>query len=215
MDIAYANVTDRMIHNYDDGSKKEFLISGLMDMSESGLFTESLLTGYIREKTMLNDSAYTVNVSFTEEFYIDNGPDLPSNKYIYVKNQVIEYNFISGNLKIIQNNNFTSIWEAYYTAITDVYHEAVTNNTLNETHEMVLKEVFSFEPQSYEMAGEVQEFVTNNTSETQSVLVRLNHSAAFTEYNAEGEVSGSGVYTYQSTDYPDDNVTITLWLHYK
>lgn len=214
-DLAYANISDRNIHNYSDATKKEFIMPGLLNLSASGVFSEVVVSDYSTGKKMLGDSAYVVTASFIQDSRADNGPDLAANRYIFTRSQTIEYNFISGTIKITQDNNEEGIFEEYYSRVTDTYYPQRTFYTKTETHTLELKNVNEFVKQSYGLTGDIYEFETLNTSETQACLSAASHSASYISYNTDGEVDSSKTYDYLNTEYPDGDVKISLQLHYK
>lgn len=212
-DLAYANVTDRSIHSYTDGQNRPFLISGRMFLDHIEGFSHDILPDYYSlKKTMIGDSTYQINVSFRDRLTVDNGPTLAATTRESKINQIIEYNFLSGHMKITQHSDIQQSSVDFANPVDQEFSEGFPYLTRRETHFMELKNVLSFEPGGGDITtGETMDFKTSSTQETQNAIVKLSHTFSETSYNVEGEVAGGSSAQYTGTDYSGD---VKVWLQF-
>ena len=125
--LNYADVTQDAIHNYSDGSKNMFFIQGRADYNVSGAtFT---VDNFVTSTEMIEDSIVQIKSSFTENFKLPNGAGLPATIRKSAKNQIIEYDIITGNLKLEQNCIESNMWGEYYDDSSKITHPEYTYET--------------------------------------------------------------------------------------
>lgn len=210
--LLYANVSDQAIHHYDDGSKGAFIVTGRMDIWRLLPLNYAWeLNDYNRTKRMLNDSTVVIETSFNERIDITNGKALPNTINEWKKRQSIFYNLITGRMEIMQSTETTSSWGAYYD-YENVPHAANTYRRTEETHHMVVEDVFNFSTGPISsIADKGHAFETTGTYHTQTILKALEHTITEHSLDAQGNVSGTTTKTLTGTDYSGQEVTIKLW----
>jgi Leucine-rich repeat (LRR) protein len=215
-DLVYANVTDKRIHNYDDGQQYSFIISGRMDWWKVvHLPYEVGVPHYSRTKSMINDSTFVVDVEFSEFSNINNGSMLPASVFTYDKKQTIKYNVYNGTLEITQTTVTIGNWGGYFDS-GDVYHHPYKHSVIEDNQHIVLRDVFFFDTSDYgDVIGETHKFATIGTTDTKNTLVKMSHSFTKTEFDKTGEVINTSSGNYINTDFSGNDVTITLYFNYK
>lgn len=210
--LLYANVSDQAIHNYDDGSKGAFIVTGRMDIWRNLTLSYAWeLNDYNRTKRMLNDSTVVIETSFNERIDITNGKALPNTIKEWKKRQSIFYNLITGRMEIMQSTETTSSWGAYYD-YQNVLHAFNSFSRTEETHHMVVEDVFNFSTGPISsIADKGHAFETTGTYHTQTILKALEHTITEHSLDAQGNVSGTTTKTLTGTDYSGQEVTIKLW----
>src|SRR5690554_6849066 len=210
--LLYANVSDQAIHHYDDGSKGAFIVTGRMDIWRNLTLSYAWeLNDYNRTKRMLNDSTVVIETSFNERIDITNGKALPNTINEWKKRQSIFYNLITGRMEIMQSTETTSSWGAYYD-YENVPHAANTYRRTEEMHHMVVEDVFNFitGPIS-NISDKAHSYETTGTYHTQSTLKKLEHTITDYSLESNGTVTETMTKTLTGTDYPAQDVKVTLW----
>lgn len=210
--LLYANVSDQAIHHYDDGSKGAFIVTGRMDIWRLLPLNYAWeLNDYNRTKRMLNDSTVVIETSFNERIDITNGKALPNTIKEWKKRQSIFYNLITGRMEIMQSTETTSSWGAYYD-YENVPHAANTYRRTEEMHHMVVEDVFNFitGPIS-NISDKAHSYETTGTYHTQSTLKKLEHTITDFSLESNGTVTETMTKTLTGTDYPAQDVKVTLW----
>ena len=210
--LLYANVSDQAIHHYDDGSKGAFIVTGRMDIWRNLTLSYAWeLNDYNRTKRMLNDSTVVIETSFNERIDITNGKALPNTINEWKKRQSIFYNLITGRMEIMQSTETTSSWGAYYD-YENVPHAANTYRRTEEMHHMVVEDVFNFitGPIS-NISDKAHSYETTGTYHTQSTLKKLEHTITDFSLESNGTVTETMTKTLTGTDYPAQDVKVTLW----
>lgn len=210
--LLYANVSDQAIHHYDDGSKGAFIVTGRMDIWRLLPLNYAWeLNDYNRTKRMLNDSTVVIETSFNERIDITNGKALPNTINEWKKRQSIFYNLITGRMEIMQSTETTSSWGAYYD-YENVPHAANTYRRTEEMHHMVVEDVFNFitGPIS-NISDKAHSYETTGTYHTQSTLKKLEHTITDFSLESNGTVTETMTKTLTGTDYPAQDVKVTLW----
>ncbi|MDO9153530.1 MAG: C10 family peptidase [Paludibacter sp.] len=213
-DLCYADVTQNAIHNFSDGSKNLFIISGKVNMATTNYFSFNT-ENYQTSMDLIEDSIIRTNCTFTQNIRNDNGPNLPASIVNSDKTQIIEYDFITGNLMLHQHTKAIHRWGAYYDDWTKTDKPGFTFKVVETNQKMWLKKVLNFVPDNTKTwEGSTLLFETTNTQETMSTIDKLEESAKTTEYDEKGEVTGSKTVNYLNTEYTSNN-KMQLWLHNK
>jgi Leucine-rich repeat (LRR) protein len=213
-DLIYANVSDKFIHNYSDGSKGQFIITGRMDIARAIPLAYSWeLKNYSRHKRMVNESIAVVEVSFEEYLNIDNGPTLPNTIQEWDKRQSIFYDILTGHTEIMQNTKTSYTRGEYYNA-EDRLHPLHRYKLTDETHHIVLEDVLDFSTGIIsDVVGKAHAFETNSTEHTQGILKTLEHSITETELAVDGQILGTTSKSLVGSDFSADGIIINLWFN--
>lgn len=216
-DLKYLCVSDGFIHTYSNGSNYPFFIEGVRNSINLPNLTYFAVNGYSSSKTILNDSTYSVHVTFSDEFHMSNGPGLPASMKVRELTQDIEYNFVLGLIDIVQYTKSTFKFGAYHDNFFDKDVPERLSSISNQTTKLKLIGVNAF---SLATDGELY-FTTNNPSatktnaDTRAAILLMTDEQTDSNYNEKGEVSSTNKCNYVETDYNRGPVPILLWVHYK
>ena len=212
-DLCYADVTQEAIHNFSDGNKNLFFISGKAKMP---VITDLKYTieNYDTSMELIEDSIIQVNCSFTEKITVNNGPNLPASIQLTEKTQQIEYDFITGKTMIHQHTKTVNKWGAYYDDWTKTDKPEYTFEVVEQDQKMWLKKILNLIPDTKSWGESTLLFETKNTEETRNTVEKLEETKKTTQYDASGAETGTSTVNYINTDYTSNN-TMSVWFHNK
>lgn len=210
-DLDYVAVGTDFIHTFSDGSILPFFIDGARRTSslQGAIVSYFNVNNQSSYTTLTSDSSYRVNVTYSSEMHIDNGPALP--KSIQLKNieQVINYNYIDATFSIIQTEKVTNKFSAYHDNFSDKDVPESFAGIDEITTTLKLRNVNNFE---LTPEGKMY-FGTKNSTETKAAIVSMSQLWISKNYNTEGALIETGRKSYVSTNYSND-VKIMMWLHF-
>ena len=216
-DIALADVSNRDIHTYSDGSVTSFSLSGRLDFSNVSSYTDLNYKelSYSSNKSLLNDSSYTVTVNFS--YHFDQEPVLndPTGLNIYNMEQIIVYNFKEGKIDIKQKTKITSKIKDWIELPSKNTKPGMTTGVNEEYQHVTFQNLIKPENVSLPNIGEALQFETTTTAETKASVKINSHTIKRTFYNTEGNIDSVTSKNYVSTDYSQEGITSGLFLHYK
>jgi len=202
--LNYADVTQDAIHNYSDGSKNMFFIQGRADYNVTGAtFT---VDNFVTSTEMIEDSIVQIKSSFTENFKLPNGAGLPATIRKSNKNQTIEYDIITGKLKLEQNCVENNIWGEYYHDSSKITHPEYTYE-MNEIEQLLqLKNVKEFTSKNAtpSLNNEVY-FTTQNTQETIAAVDKIQQRIRTKSYSEDGKLTSDKTVDYLNTTFTANN----------
>ncbi len=211
-DLCYADVTQDAIHNYSNGSKNIFFISGKVNMSISDINFST--ENYQTSMELIEDSIIQVNCSFTNKIRVNNGPNLPATIQNTDITQKIEYDFITGNTMIHQFSKTVNKWGAYHDEFTDTDKPEYTFEIEEKDQKMWLKKILNLVPDNKSWSGSTLLFETKNTEETMKTVDKLEESTTTIQYDESGKETSRNTVNYLNTDYTTNN-TMRIWFHNK
>ncbi len=212
-DLCYADVTQDAIHNFDNGMKNLFFISGKVKMpyiTDLSFSTENFQTAM----ELIEDSIVQVNCSFTNKLRYNSGPNLPASIQNTDITQKIEYDFISGNMMIHQFSKTVNKWGAYHDDFTNTDKPEYTFEIEEKDQKMWLKKILNLVPDTKSWSESTLLFETKTSEETMNTVEKLEESTKTTQFDASGQETGSNTVNYLNTDYTSNN-TMHIWLHTK
>ena len=211
--LCYADVTQEAIHNFSNGSKNPFFISGKAKMpiiTDLNFTTEN----YETSMELIEDSIIQVNCSFTNKLRMNNGPNLPATIQDTYITQKIEYDFITGNTMIHQFSKTVNRWGAYHDDWTNTDKPEYTFEIEEKDQKMWLKKILNLVPDTKSWSESTLLFETKTTEETMNTVEKLEENTKTTQYDQSGKVTGSNTVNYINTDYTTNN-TMRVWFHNK
>jgi len=211
-DLCYADVTQEAIHNFSNGSKNLFYISGKVsyNIPDINFSTED----YQTSMELIEDSVIQVNCSFTNKIRVYNGPGLPATIQDTHITQRIEYDFITGKTIIHQFTKTVNKWGAYYDDWTKTDKPEYTFEVVEQDQKMWLKKILNLIPDTKSWGESTLLFETKNTEETRNTVEKLEETKKTTQYDASGAETGTSTVNYINTDYTSNN-TMSVWFHNK
>ena len=218
-DLIYANISDKNIHHFDDGTTGSFIISGNNNLEAVLSFVPNLswsLLSYNRDKSMVNDTVIAIEVSMNEMLTAKGDPYLPSSIQKIDKKQTIFYNFYTGRVKIEQLTTTEDIWGTY-TDNNKIEHPQ-HNWKITESHQILtLNDVLNFEEIEYigAVANRAYQYETTGSEHTQYVLEKIAHTEKVTNLDVNGNVTDTSTRNYTHTDFSGENVKILLQFNYE
>ena len=211
-DLCYADVTQEAIHNFSNGNKNLFYISGKVsyNIPDINFSTED----YQTSMELIEDSVIQVNCSFTNKIRVYNGPGLPATIQDTHITQRIEYDFITGKTIIHQFTKTVNKWGAYYDDWTKTDKPEYTFEVVEQDQKMWLKKILNLIPDTKSWGESTLLFETKNTEETRNTVEKLEETKKTTQYDASGAETGTSTVNYINTDYTSNN-TMSVWFHNK
>ncbi len=214
-DLVIARVGNAPIHIFSNGNKEQFIISGNMNYSSISAFWNFKISNYENYKQLIDNNTVVTEAKFQNSYEVQNGPYLPTSLISNDVWQTIFYNYLTGDLTIIQNNINIQKYGAY----TDEKGKEHSEYTHLETHleqKLELKDVLNFETIEYEaLNGSHHDFETINTEHTLEILINMSETFTSIRYDNEGNIIDSGTNSYEYSDFSDPDIKINLKFHYK
>ncbi len=218
-------------HNFND--KKDYISVGTPNAAYWHSATG--YTAYETDKSISKKMAdnHTVR-TITKYSLIVDQPEIMGDmtqKDSTVFEQIIEQDIISGLTKITEHKNKYQKLHTYYDYILNAKGDVVGYKlesypyiwrTEDKTTVYWLKDITDFVRPKSEAEGFEEEFgenikffETNNTSETRSVVTKIDAHYKITEYNKYGNVTSTTNETYSGTDYSLPNLKLLLIIRTK
>lgn len=205
--IAGADGNSLYVHTNSKGNKDAFLISGVYLNPTDANVVSHQVNYYSSNRTMINDSVYTVDIQFSDETrreYTDIIGAMPGIQ-ITDKQIRIEYNFVASTMKISGTSKITNKYETNYEEKPRILLGSIWYND----SKLYLKDINTMTVSS---SGDNTLLRTLNSSETQNVVTKISNSRREVDYNDKGEVTSDETIHYVSTDYSGGDVVLKLVL---
>jgi hypothetical protein len=218
-------------HNFND--KKDYIFIGTPNAgywhSTTG-YTAYEIDRSISKKLVDNHTVRTIN---KYSLIIDQGEIIgdATIKDSTVFEQIIEQDIISGTTKITEHENKTQMMHIYYDYVLNAKGEVIgtkivsypyIDKTEDKTKVYWLKDIMDFVRPESEAKGFVGEygenlklFETNNTSETRSVVTKIDAHYKTTSYSKNGNITGTETETYSGTDFSNPNLKLLFIIRTK
>ncbi|MDD3195274.1 MAG: C10 family peptidase, partial [Paludibacter sp.] len=207
-DVALVRISTNPIHSYSDGTKRQFIISGDLDMSKLNTGLQYKKLYFHSNKTGNTDSTYTVKATFG---YVLSEPqkinDL-AGEWQFDIEQIIEYDFNNAILHIDHKLVHTSRIQEYMELPSKIIKPSRIERITEDRQKVTLHNIRNFTPVQLPIYGDVVHFSTKNTAETMSIVDKVSHTFRTIEGRDE-------TYYYKSTDYSQEDIIVEVYLHYK
>jgi len=198
--LNYADVTQDAIHSYSDGNKNIFFIQGRAALNVPGATFS--VDNFTTSTEMIEDSIVRIKCSFSEYFKLPNGSGLPATIRKSDKSQIIDYDFITGNMEIEQNTIENNIWGAYSNDFSPKVHPEYTYEVNDIYQYLKLKNVKEFTPINVSPSLNTEAwFSTKNLQETLSTVDKIDQVTKTKLFDETGKLTGEKTVTYQNTTY--------------
>ncbi|HZH72420.1 MAG TPA: hypothetical protein VFD91_08015, partial [Mariniphaga sp.] len=212
-DVIYANITDNSIHDYSDGSRSNFIITGCMS-GWNKMDLPVVLNNFTSSKRMLNDHTYIIDATFSERMSINTSISLPPAISEYDRKQTIVYDTNTGRMEILQVSKIEYTKGEYYDH-KNVFHPAHKDRIYEETQKLVVKNIFDLELKEVSVTDKALVFETTNTQHTLRVLEELSSTIKESTLDEKGNLIDTSTRNLTGTDFSNDNVTINIWINYR
>ncbi len=212
-DLCYADVTQEAIHNFSDGNKNLFFISGKAKMPA---ITDLKYTieNYDSYMELIEDSIIQTNSSFTKKIRMNNGPNLSATIQDTYITQKIEYDFITGNMLIHQFSKTVNKWGAYHDDWTNTDKPEYTFEVVDQNQKMRLKKILNLIPDTKTWGESTLLYETKTTEETRNSVEKLEESTTTIQYDESGKETSRETVNYLNTEYTTNN-KMHVWFHNK